>query len=48
MKKLLLFLTFVTVNIIHGQLIVNNTTQTPAQLVQNVLLSSGVTVSNIK
>ncbi len=48
MKKLLLFLTFVSVNIIHGQLIVNNTTQTPAQLVQNVLLGSGITVSNIK
>ena len=48
MKKLLLFLTFVSVNIIHGQLIVNNTTQTPAQLVQNVLLGAGVTATNIK
>ena len=48
MKKLLLLLTFVSVNIIHGQLIVNNTTQTPAQLVQNVLGGPGVTISNIK
>ena len=31
----------------YGQLIVDNTTQTPAQLVQNVLLGSGITVSNI-
>ncbi|MEI7510002.1 MAG: choice-of-anchor L domain-containing protein, partial [Flavobacterium sp.] len=48
MKKLLLFLTLIFVNIIHGQLTVNNTSQTPAQLVQNVLLGSGITVTNIK
>lgn len=32
---------------LKAQLVVNNTTLTPAQLVQNVLLGSGVTVSNI-
>jgi len=48
MKKLLLFLTFISINLVHGQLVVNNTAQTPAQLVQNVLLGTGITVSNIK
>ncbi|MEY2703741.1 MAG: hypothetical protein RLY43_2380, partial [Bacteroidota bacterium] len=31
-----------------AQLNVNNTTITPAQLVQNILLGSGITVSNVK
>lgn len=48
MRKILLFLSFLSMNFIHAQLIVNNTTQTPAQLVQSVLLGNGLTVSNIK
>jgi hypothetical protein len=48
MKKLLLFLTFISIHLVHGQLVVNNTAQTPAQLVQNVLLGQGVEVSNIQ
>ena len=48
MKKTLLILALATMNFIQAQLIVNNTTQTPAQLVQNVLLGNGITVSNIK
>ncbi len=47
MKRILLLLLFVFCNMSYGQLIVDNTTQTPAQLVQNVLLGSGITVSNI-
>uniref|UniRef100_UPI002FDAE78B choice-of-anchor L domain-containing protein n=1 Tax=Flavobacterium sp. TaxID=239 RepID=UPI002FDAE78B len=48
MKKKILSLFFVFYCICsHGQLIVNNTAQTPAQLVQSVLLGDGVTVSNI-
>ena len=48
MKKFLLFLILFAVNVVHGQLTVNNTSQTPAQLVQNVLLGSGITATNIK
>jgi hypothetical protein len=48
MRKILLCLSFLSMNFIHAQLIVNNTTQTPAQLVQSVLLGNGLTVSNIK
>ncbi|MGV1011586.1 MAG: choice-of-anchor L domain-containing protein, partial [Flavobacterium sp.] len=48
MKKLLLFLAFMTLNLVQGQLIVNNVSQTPAQLVQNVLLGGGITATNIK
>ena len=48
MRKILLFLSFLSMNFIHAQLIVNSTTQTPAQLVQSVLLGNGLTVSNIQ
>jgi hypothetical protein len=48
MRKILFFLALMAMNFIHAQLIVNNTTQTPAQLVQNVLLGNGISVSNIK
>ncbi|WP_298115879.1 choice-of-anchor L domain-containing protein [Flavobacterium sp.] len=47
MKKLLLSLSLLLVTIANAQLVVDNTTQTPAQLVQNVLLGSGISVSNV-
>lgn len=48
MKKLyLLFLLFFVISA-QSQLTINNTTQTPAQLVQNVLVGNGVTPINIK
>ena len=48
MKKLLLFAVFLILPYCsNAQLFVNNVTQTPAQLVQNVLLGQGVVVSNI-
>ncbi|WP_298391692.1 choice-of-anchor L domain-containing protein, partial [Flavobacterium sp.] len=47
MKKILLLFIFAFFNTAFAQLVVNNTTQTPAQLVQNVLLGGGITVSNI-
>src|SRR6188508_2247253 len=47
MKKRVLFIFLLTISFsAQAQLIVNNT-QTPAQLVQNVLLGQGVVVSNI-
>ena len=42
---LLLFLLFSL--FVNAQLTVNNTTVTPQQLVQNVLLGSGITVTNV-
>ncbi len=47
MKKVFLLVAFFTFHLAQSQLIVNNSNFTPAQLVQNVLLGSGVTVSNI-
>ncbi|HBI00246.1 choice-of-anchor L domain-containing protein, partial [Flavobacterium sp. UBA2787] len=47
MKKQLLFILFILPLCVSAQLFVNNTTFTPAQLVQNTLLGNGVTVSNI-
>ena len=47
MKKLLLSISLLFVTLVNAQLIVDNTTQTPAQLVQNVLLGSGISVSNV-
>ena len=48
MKKLLIFFTVLILGVnSFGQLVINQT-MTPAQLVQNVLLGGGVTVSNIK
>uniref|UniRef100_UPI003750BB1B choice-of-anchor L domain-containing protein n=1 Tax=Flavobacterium sp. TaxID=239 RepID=UPI003750BB1B len=48
MKRILLLFLILLFNFSFSQLSVNNTTQTPAQLVQNVLLGSGITVSNVK
>jgi gliding motility-associated-like protein len=45
MKKGLLLLAFISANIIYSQ--VNITVDTPPNLLQNVLIGSGVTVSNI-
>ena len=47
MKRILLLLFIFFTNFIHAQLAVNNTSITPAQLVQSVLLGTGVTASNI-
>jgi Secretion system C-terminal sorting domain len=47
MKKQLLYLFIFISSLSNAQLIVNNTTQTPTQLVQNVLLGSGISVSNV-
>ncbi|MES2746765.1 MAG: choice-of-anchor L domain-containing protein, partial [Bacteroidota bacterium] len=47
MKKLLLLFGIILFNQANAQLIIDNTTVTPAQLVQNTLLGSGITVSNI-
>ncbi len=48
MRKILLFLLFASINIVHGQLVIGNNSQTPAQFVQNSLLGNGISVSNIK
>ena len=48
MKKISLLIVLLFFNSIYSQLIVNNTSITPAQLVQNVLLGAGVSASNIK
>ncbi|WP_298306844.1 choice-of-anchor L domain-containing protein, partial [Flavobacterium sp.] len=47
MKKILLIFLVAFFNTTFAQLLVNNTTQTPNQLVQNVLLGGGITVSNV-
>lgn len=47
MKKLLFTLLCLFSGQAFGQLVVNNTTMTPTQLVQNVLVGTGVTVSNV-
>jgi gliding motility-associated-like protein len=50
MKQLILPICIILISIpslMLGQLIVNNTTQTPTQIVQNVLLGPGVTASNV-
>ena len=47
MKKILLLIFVVFINTTYSQLIVNNTVQTPNQLVQNILLGAGITVSNV-
>lgn len=48
MKKILLILLLITFHNTQGQLLVDNTTQTPAQIVQNLLLGNDITASNIK
>lgn len=47
MKKILLLGFLFVTGILNAQLVVNNTTMTPQQLVQNVLVGGGVTVSNV-
>ena len=49
MKKLIysLFFTISLASISYGQLVVDNTTLTPTQLIQNVLAGPGVTISNV-
>ncbi|MEO9534134.1 MAG: choice-of-anchor L domain-containing protein [Crocinitomicaceae bacterium] len=51
MKKNSLFLSLVfllTGYVSQGQIVVDNATQTPEELVQNVLVGTGVTVSNVQ
>lgn len=48
MKRILLFLSLFAISFTTQAQLTINSTQTPTQLVQNVLLGSGVTVSNIK
>ena len=51
MKKNNLILSLIllfTGMISYGQIVVDNTTQTPEELVQNVLVGTGVTVSNVQ
>lgn len=45
-KALVIFLLFAT-NLLNGQISVTSGTMTPAQYVQNVLIGSGVSVSNV-
>ena len=35
-------------SLVHSQLTIDNTTQNPTDLVQNVLVGAGVTVTNVK
>lgn len=46
MKKLLFLFSFLSLNS-FGQLVIDNTSWTPEQLVQNYLIGTGVTVSNV-
>ncbi|WP_396152026.1 choice-of-anchor L domain-containing protein, partial [Flavobacterium sp.] len=46
-KQLLLFILLIIPFCVNAQLFVNNTTISPTQLVQDVLLGDGITVSNI-
>ena len=48
MKRILLLFLILITNFVQGQLVVNNASLTPAQLVQTVLLGAGVTATNIK
>ncbi|MEY2692798.1 MAG: hypothetical protein RIT03_1188 [Bacteroidota bacterium] len=48
MKKTVLFLLLVTIQTVQGQLVVDNTSQTPTQIVQNLLLGNDITATNIK
>lgn len=48
MKKTVLFLLLVSIQTMQGQLVVDNTSQTPTQIVQNLLLGNDITASNIK
>jgi len=47
MKRILLLFFVLTTVVTHAQLVVDNTTQTPQQLVQNVVVGQGINVSNI-
>ncbi|MFM2265613.1 MAG: hypothetical protein RLZ77_1033, partial [Bacteroidota bacterium] len=48
MKKILLILLLIPFYNTQGQLLVDNTSQTPAQIVQNLLLGNDITATNIK
>jgi hypothetical protein len=48
MKKILLLVLIISINTIQAQLIVGNNSLTPTDYVQNYLLGSGITVTNIK
>ncbi|MBS1535883.1 MAG: choice-of-anchor L domain-containing protein, partial [Bacteroidetes bacterium] len=48
MKKILLLMAFFASALSQAQVLINNTTQTPAQLVQNALVGQGVTPLNVK
>jgi len=48
MKKILLLIALFIGASVHSQVLINNTTQTPAQLVQNALVGQGVTPLNVK
>lgn len=48
MKKILTLALALMFQQTYGQLIVDNTTLTPEQLIQTVLVGSGITVSNVK
>ena len=48
MKKIAFFFYILFCFTANAQLVVDNTTQTPKQLVQNVVIGQGVSVSNIK
>ncbi|MBS7787239.1 choice-of-anchor L domain-containing protein, partial [Flavobacterium sp. CYK-55] len=48
MKKILLLIALFVGASVQSQVLINNTTQTPAQLVQNALVGQGVTPFNIK
>ncbi|WP_264564110.1 T9SS type B sorting domain-containing protein [Flavobacterium sp. N3904] len=48
MKKIFFVLLMISNWVINAQLVVDNTTQTPLQLAQNVLLGQGINISNIK
>ena len=48
MKRILLLFLVLVNCIVHAQLVINNTSQTPQQLVQSVVVGQGINVSNIK
>ncbi|MBG6188798.1 T9SS type B sorting domain-containing protein [Flavobacterium sp. CAN_S2] len=48
MKRILLLFLVLVNCIVHAQLVINTTSQTPQQLVQSVVVGQGINVSNIK
>jgi gliding motility-associated-like protein len=47
MKRIFLLLLVLVNCIVHAQLVINNTSQTPQQLIQSVVVGQGINVSNI-